>query len=844
MRHLFNVIALSLLFGSNAMMAQEVTVDVAKSRTLDFLSRQSIGPKFANGTTSSTDLNLAYTSKSEAKTCFYVFNIGDDNGFVIAGGDEAALEILGYCDHGSFDYDTANPAFKWWLDQYTEQISHADVSTSSPRKAKAQTAERNSIGPLLETTWDQDAPYNCMIPVYDSKNRPYYTGCVATAMAQIMNYWKYPEHGIGSHYYSGSEGGFSADFEHTWYDWNNMLTSYDGDYSPVQAEAVGTLMYHAGVAANMSYGIDGSFSVGKYYGPGFVGYFNYDASVHAEYRGSYTEEAWDELVYNELAALRPIFYTGGGHAFVCDGYDSENNEFHINWGWGGRHDGFYSLSGGNYSSYLQNNNTSTIFINVMPADDVPDVEVLHIAQAFNPLSVTIGDQSYYESTEQSGEETSEEICEYNRQDAGYLDCFLYSTLRNMSCFTSNFDLGVKAIDANTGNTYYSLSMSNKFLEIISMTKTMGLQFYPYNWEEGTYQLIPVFRKHGQTSDDDWKEIELMPTQVIPTITLTGEVSKKGCVFAFTSQPQGVNGNNFYKDDVWVYATVKNMVPGRASGNIYYYVDSRSYGYQSMGFATSGSMEVEMSVDVYPNLVPGRRYTIYFFKDKEFKHPYNYPSLEFTYRAKQEVDYSVSPAGYGTLILPFNYEKPESMTLYKCESVAGNVLYLKEETEDVICRNTPYIVLANAWEEFHFEGPKAIDNWAPTFTEGLLVGAVTDNVPLQKGTDYIMQCRDDEAAFYKYTGIESEEASENDADGNRLARQFRAFLRLPNDPSSQAPKINFPGNGDDETEGISTLSTDTLPAGIYSIDGHRQSTLQKGLNILILDDGTTQKVFVK
>ena len=387
MRHLFNILALSLLFDGNAMIAQEVSIDVARSRTLDFLSRQSIGPKFAKGTPSSTDLNLAYTSKSEAKTCFYVFNIGNDNGFVIAGGDEAALEILGYCDHGSFDYDTANPAFKWWLDQYTEQIAHAEVSTSSPRKAKAQTAERNSIGPLIKTKWYQSYPYNSEIPVYDKHGYRYYTGCVATAMAQVMKYWEHPKRGTGSHSYVNSTYGedsdvFEANFGETTYDWDNMIEKYslgsqEVNYTEEEAKAVGTLMYHAGVSVNMGYTTDQSWAYSHDVPFALITYFGYDKSISNELRKYYSDEAWSELIYNELNEGRPVLYSGGQHAFICDGYDTEDDMFSFNWGWNGNEDGYYALNGSSFSDFLSSG--AHIQLNVKPAvEGAESEEVLHI----------------------------------------------------------------------------------------------------------------------------------------------------------------------------------------------------------------------------------------------------------------------------------------------------------------------------------------------------------------------------------------------------------------------------------------------------------------------------------
>ena len=213
--------------------------------------------------------------------------------------------------------------------------------------------------------------------------------------------------------------------------------------------------------------------------------------------------------------------------------------------------------------------------------------------------------------------------------------------------------------------------------------------------------------------------------------------------------------------------------------------------------------------------------------------YNYSEIVFTYCPTLSVPYRVSPSGFGTLILPFDWCVPYDMKVYTCEGVdVNNVLTLKENGWEIFDRNVPYIVLGNPDDEYYFEGPEAIEG--DSYQAGLLIGAVSDNVPLEIGTDYILQDQGGKVAFYRYMGEPA----------NRKATQFRAFLRLPNESSSQAPKINFPGNGDDETEGISTLSTDTLPAGIYSIDGHRHSTLQKGLNILIFEDGTAQKIFVK
>ena len=220
----------------------------------------------------------------------------------------------------------------------------------------------------------------------------------------------------------------------------------------------------------------------------------------------------------------------------------------------------------------------------------------------------------------------------------------------------------------------------------------------------------------------------------------------------------------------------------------------------------------------------------------------YPSVPFIYRNTLTVNYGVSPAGYGTLILPFNAELLTNMKVYSCSEInENNVLMLQEESS--IKRNVPYIVTATYEYPYQFVGPEAIDASYPTFSAGILVGAVANNVTLESGTDYILQYRDNAAAFYRHDGKPSDDSSQNDEQGRRLAAQFRAFLRLPS--SSNAPKVNLLGFSDDDTEGISILTNEgRMPAGIYSLDGKRLSSFQKGLNILILDDGTIQKVFNK
>ena len=336
--------------------AQQVSVeDAARSAQKMFTAK----------TRAHAPVELAYTSSENGLNHFYVFNAPAPNGgFVIVGADQAAPEILGYSENGSFDYNTIPENFKWWLSQYDLQIAEGIRLGVNAREIETTRAvTKTAINPLITTKWDQTYPYNSQLPDlftgtdYKSNNR-LATGCVATAMAQVMKYHKYPEKGIGSATCSGTVNGvaFSANFGETTYNWTAMKDSYSSadSHEDAAAIAVATLMYHCGVAVDMGYGTlfsGGSGAAVAKVGPALINYFGYNKSLQYLTRNKYSDSEWEDIVYNELANARPVLYGGqskvadneGGHAFVCDGYDG--SKYHINWGWGGACDGYYAITG-------------------------------------------------------------------------------------------------------------------------------------------------------------------------------------------------------------------------------------------------------------------------------------------------------------------------------------------------------------------------------------------------------------------------------------------------------------------------------------------------------------------
>ena len=310
-------------------------------------------------------LKLAHTQFQADQPAFYVFNNGDNNGFVVVSADDNAREILGYSDTGSFSEDNMPENMKIWFRHYAEEIAWAAQHPSS-RAAKLAAVKKayTPVSPILgNIKWDQDEPYYNKCPIDQTDNTRCYTGCVATAAAQIMRYWKHPVTGTGSHtnnwdnsgkysdYKGHGSGSEYADFGNTTYDWDNMLESYKGSYTKAQGDAVALLMYHVGISCDMTYGgekVAGSGALTTSMAKALYTYFGYDKSLRYIMQDNVGAEQFEKLFLIELAAKRPILMGGGtadgyGHEFVCDGVD-KNGLFHINWGWGGTSNDYFSLT--------------------------------------------------------------------------------------------------------------------------------------------------------------------------------------------------------------------------------------------------------------------------------------------------------------------------------------------------------------------------------------------------------------------------------------------------------------------------------------------------------------------
>lgn len=318
--------------------ADPVTKSAARQIAKNFLSEQGKSVKSEPARAA----RVHPSNTLEEVPAYYVFNSSDNKSFVIVSGDDQIEQILGYSMNGAFDENDLPENLKAWLQGYAEEIEMIISGRGVPAKVQLHSS---SIGQRMSTTWNQSSPYNGMC-VFNGNTCV--TGCTATAIAQVMRYHRWPTAETTSvpGYTTGTYSYNVEELPATIFDWNSMLNDYKSvDYTDTQATAVATLMRYVGQGVKMNYGPSSGASFGNAI-HALTHYFDYDKDVTYEKAGTYSIQNWDNLIYNELT-MRPVVYegysTGGGHAFVIDGYDSSNGMYYVNWGWGGSKDGWYRL---------------------------------------------------------------------------------------------------------------------------------------------------------------------------------------------------------------------------------------------------------------------------------------------------------------------------------------------------------------------------------------------------------------------------------------------------------------------------------------------------------------------
>lgn len=428
---------------------------------------------------------LVATRSVDNQPAVYVFSLDSDKGYIVLPADDEATPMLGYSDSGKFDAASINPTMQWWLDEYAAEIKWLRENPSPDRYLSAPATARQAIAPMVKTVWNQSEPFNNMCPA--NGNRRCVTGCVATAMAQIVNYHKLPAgNGTGSASVTYNGTTYTFDYANESFDWDNMLDSYNGSYTSEQANAVAKLMYACGVGVDMSYGTGASAAATSDVVGALVNHFGFDKGARVFTRSYYSLSDWNDLVYNQLNDYGPVQVSGrndgGGHSFVCDGYNA-GDFFHINWGWGGASDGYFKLT------------------------------------ALDPASQGIGGSS---AGYNSGQYIIGNICAPRADSQPY--CSMYvgdalgaSTDKVALGATFNLTGGFWNNSASTleGSLGYMLEFASGKGEIYVPIRDINLEprygygqlpiRLPASLAEGSYRLVPLWKR---TTDQQWRKFDI------------------------------------------------------------------------------------------------------------------------------------------------------------------------------------------------------------------------------------------------------------------------------------------------------------------------------------------------
>lgn len=327
---------------------------------------------------------------SQSKDAFYILQ-GQNKGFVIISGDERMPKVLAYSDSSDFDVDNMPPAVRYWLDCYEEYYCSLENIGNTMFQSVKTDIYPDGVSPLLDKIqWGQGSPFNRYCPTVDGEITV--TGCVATAMAQVMKYHEYPQRGYGKcdYFTSTNHVRVTRDLSQDVFDWDNMLPDYNHSYTEVNAKAVAVLMASCGASVRMDYGTNSQGGSGAYQTDllsSYVENYGYDPDAAVLIRAYCSTGDWHDILINELNEGRPVNYAGhstrdGGHSFVLDGYRVRNEvkypDYHVNWGWNGSCDGYYQISdlqakeNGQVATFDGFNSNQQMTIKIRPNDGIDE----------------------------------------------------------------------------------------------------------------------------------------------------------------------------------------------------------------------------------------------------------------------------------------------------------------------------------------------------------------------------------------------------------------------------------------------------------------------------------------
>lgn len=371
-------LTLCLLVALGSLIAGPVDQQKAQRLGAKFLSTTAVAQRNAD-----VQLNLVATAidMQRGGTDYYVFNVSNGEGFVIVAGDDRVKPILAYSTTGTYNPDDVAEGFQFTLDGFRQEIQYVrehnlsvtpDIVAEWNAVSKTGSLNRGGqtravVGPLCQTLWNQNFPWNSQCPADTAGNGGHvYAGCVATAMGMVMKFWEWPAQGVGSHsYHPDGYEQQTANFGQTEYHFELMPNTLDSTSTEEEYFETAQLLHHLGISVDMQYSGHGSGAYSDDVPNALRNYFRYNCDNHeTNYSywgwGGYTNEEWAQMLKDGgLDELLPLYYSGqddtgaGGHAFVCDGYD-ENDYFHYNWGWSGRDNAWCPIGALNTTRYAFN----------------------------------------------------------------------------------------------------------------------------------------------------------------------------------------------------------------------------------------------------------------------------------------------------------------------------------------------------------------------------------------------------------------------------------------------------------------------------------------------------------
>ncbi|MDR0303919.1 MAG: C10 family peptidase [Chitinispirillales bacterium] len=561
-----------------------------------------------------TNLSLVYTGTKNASQTraatnpqYYVFNINDNEGFIIVSADDAARPILGYSTNSGYDKNNIPPNFANWMSFLQEEIAYAQ-DNNLPQSAEAKQEWENApsanarglraVSPMLKTQWSQYSPYNNMCPIPENQSGRALAGCGLIATSQLMKFHNYPAKGQGvspaynDTYHSQKFSVASVNFGATTYDWANMLNSYTGTSTEAQKNAVATLVAHVGAGSKALYSTAGSGSQPWDIPVALVKYYKYDRSIRRFQRESYNNSAWEAMLKAELDAGRPMYYdgsgSGGGHAFVCDGY-TDDGRFHFNFGWGGAQDGNYLTTALIPYTSTPFNNGQSIIINIMPDKGG--------AGAFNGYAV---DLLTFSSDKNKANHNETFKVSVKFKNASCLDTFPGAKV-NIAIVDNNDNIVALAGESYTqgGNTYSieSSKLSKEWFPTYdSWTLTVNCKV-PATSPEGQYNLRFVTRADNESS---WKIATIGNPSALP-FQVGSNTYTNAQVPSISTQPKSANVDKNATYSLNVSASVTD------GGILSYQWYSNTYsGPDLVGTAISGATSASYAVPT------GTNGTVYYY----------------------------------------------------------------------------------------------------------------------------------------------------------------------------------------------------------------------------------------